>query len=383
MAAASESMNVLLINDMCGFGKVALSAMMPVLSHMGFRLHNLPTALVSNTLNYPEFFIQDTTDYVKAALPIWDKLGFEFDAVSTGFIVTEEEARVIAEFCERQAAKGVRVFVDPIMGDNGALYAGVPESTIALMRRLVAQAHVTVPNYTEACLLTGTPLDMEAGLTAESAKRLVDGVRALGAKSVVVTSARVEGACAVVGFDAQAGEYFTLPFDEVPVYFPGTGDIFSSVLLGRVLKGHDLRLATAAAMDAVRELIVRNADQADKSRGIPIEECLDVLDREPAMAQPAAKKKPGAPRGKRPRIRITVTDQLGPCACHHGHKPGDVFDYDRDRGSLCPMAANVGFPYIDILRYGGQVPGNDPDTVEFCCPERETLNVFRAELVRE
>ena len=383
MAVASESMNVLLINDMCGFGKVALSAMMPVLSHMGFRLHNLPTALVSNTLNYPEFFIQDTTDYVKAALPIWDKLGFEFDAVSTGFIVTEEEARVIAEFCERQAAKGVRVFVDPIMGDNGALYAGVPESTIALMRRLVAQAHVTVPNYTEACLLTGTPLDMEAGLTAEGAKRLVDGVRALGAKSVVVTSARVEGACAVVGFDAQAGEYFTLPFDEVPVYFPGTGDIFSSVLLGRVLKGHDLRLATAAAMDAVRELIVRNADQADKSRGIPIEECLDVLDRGPATAQPAAKKKPGAPRGKRPRIRITVTDQLGPCVCHHGHKPGDVFDYDRDRGSLCPMAANVGFPYIDILRYGGQVPGNDPDTVEFCCPERETLNVFRAELVRE
>ena len=45
------------------------------------------------------------------------------------------------------------------------------------------------------------------------------------------------------------------------------------------------------------------------------------------------------------------------------------------------MAANVGFPYIDILRYGGQVPGNDPDTVTFCCPERETLNVFKAEIV--
>ena len=383
MPAASESMNVLLINDMCGFGKVALSAMMPVLSHMGFRLHNLPTALVSNTLNYPEFYIQDTTDYVKATLPIWDALGFEFDAVSTGFIVTEEEASVIAEFCERQAAKGVRVFVDPIMGDNGALYAGVPKSTVALMRRLVAQAHVAVPNYTEACLLTGTTPDMEAGLTADKAKQLVNDVRALGAKSVVVTSAKVEGTCAVVGFDAQADEYFTLPFDEVPVYFPGTGDIFSSVLLGRVLKGHDLRSATATAMGAVRELIVRNAGQADKSRGIPIEECLDVLDREPAPAQTPAKKKEGAPRGKRPKVRITVTDQLGPCACHHGHKPGDVFDYDRDRGSLCPMAANVGFPYIDILRYGGQVPGNDPDTVEFCCPERETLNVFRAELVRE
>ena len=233
MAAVTESMNVLLINDMCGFGKVALSAMMPVLSHMGFRLHNLPTALVSNTLNYPDFFIHDTTDYVKKTLPIWDELGFTFDAVSTGFIVTEEEARIIAEFCERQAAKGVRVFVDPIMGDNGSLYAGVPEGTIALMRRLVAQANIAMPNYTEACLLTGTPIDMEGGLTAEGATVLVDAMRGLGAKSVVITSTKVDNINAVVGYDAESDEYFTIPFDEVPVYFPGTGDIFSSVLLGR------------------------------------------------------------------------------------------------------------------------------------------------------
>ena len=382
MAAVTESMNVLLINDMCGFGKVALSAMMPVLSHMGFRLHNLPTALVSNTLNYPDFFIHDTTDYVKKTLPIWDELGFTFDAVSTGFIVTEEEARIIAEFCERQAAKGVRVFVDPIMGDTGSLYAGVPESTIALMRRLVAQAHIAMPNYTEACLLTGTPIDMEGGLTAEGATALVDAMRGLGAKSVVITSTKVDNINAVVGYDAESGEYFTIPFDEVPVYFPGTGDIFSSVLLGRVLKGYTLRDATKNAMDVVRELIVRNADQEDKPRGIPIEACLDVLDKAPVSCEVAAGgKKQGAVRGKRPKIRLTVVDQLGECACHHGHKPGDTFDYDHDRGQLCPMAANVGFPYIDILRYGGQVPGNDPNTVTFCCPERETLNVFKAEIV--
>ena len=382
MAAVTESMNVLLINDMCGFGKVALSAMMPVLSHMGFRLHNLPTALVSNTLNYPDFFIHDTTDYVKKTLPIWDELGFTFDAVSTGFIVTEEEARIIAEFCERQAAKGVRVFVDPIMGDNGSLYAGVPESTIALMRRLVTQANIAMPNYTEACLLTGTPIDMEGGLTAEGATALVDAMRGLGAKSVVITSTKVDNINAVVGYDAESGEYFTIPFDEVPVYFPGTGDIFSSVLLGRVLKGYTLRDATKNAMDVVRELIVRNADQEDKPRGIPIEACLDVLDKAPVSCEAAAGgKKQGAVRGKRPKIRLTVVDQLGECACHHSHKPGDTFDYDHDRGQLCPMAANVGFPYIDILRYGGQVPGNDPNTVTFCCPERETLNVFKAEIV--
>ena len=96
-----------------------------------------------------------------------------------------------------------------------------------------------------------------------------------------------------------------------------------------------------------------------------------------------APKYAGAPRGKRPRIKITCVDQLGECACHHGHKPGDTYDFDRDRGRLCPMACHVGFPYIDILRYGGTVPGNEPGTAKFCCPEVDTLNVFLAQIVDE
>ena len=269
---------LLLINDMCGYGKVALSAMLPVLSHMGYRIHNLPTALVSDTLNYPKFYIHDTTEYVRQSLAIWEELGFEFDAISTGFIVTEEETRIISDFCHRRAAKGTKVFVDPIMGDNGRLYAGVPESTIGLMRDLVACADYTVPNYTEACLLTDTP--MKDGITSEEACALVDAMRGLGAKSVVVTSANVDGKSAVIGYDHVAGEHFSIPFELIPVYFPGTGDTFSSVLLGRVMAGWTLQRATADAMRVVSELISRNASQQDKSAGLPIEACLDVIDGE-------------------------------------------------------------------------------------------------------
>ena len=103
-----------------------------------------------------------------------------------------------------------------------------------------------------------------------------------------------------------------------------------------------------------------------------------------AMVEGGANLKPaGAPRGKRPSIRITCVDQLGECRCHHGHKPGDVFDFDRDRGKMCAMACHVGFPYIDILRYGGTVPGNEPGTAKFCCPEVDTLNVWLVEIVDE
>ena len=34
-----KNTQLLPINDMCGYGKVALSAMLPVLSHMGYRIH--------------------------------------------------------------------------------------------------------------------------------------------------------------------------------------------------------------------------------------------------------------------------------------------------------------------------------------------------------
>ena len=273
-----NTQQLLLINDMCGYGKVALSAMLPVLSHMGYRIHNLPTALVSDTLNYPKFYIHDTTEYVRESLAIWEDLGFEFDAISTGFIVTEEEARIISDFCHRRAKTGTKVFVDPIMADNGRLYAGVPESTIGLMRSLIECADCAVPNYTEACLLTET--SMESELTSEAARALVDAVRNLGAKSVVVTSCKVDGSDVIAGFDHTTGEYFTVPIDMLPVCFPGTGDTFSSVLLGRVMHGWSLERASADAARVVRELIARNADQEDKSAGLPIEACLDVIDGE-------------------------------------------------------------------------------------------------------
>lgn len=84
---------------------------------------------------------------------------------------------------------------------------------------------------------------------------------------------------------------------------------------------------------------------------------------------------------KRPKIKITVVDRLGPCGCHRGHKIGDHFDYDTQRGALCPMAMHVAFPYIDILRYGGTLPPGRHGDFRFCCPDVDTINVFRLEVV--
>lgn len=59
---------------------------------------------------------------------------------------------------------------------------------------------------------------------------------------------------------------------------------------------------------------------------------------------------------KKKDVKITIIDSLGPKGCHRGHRVGDTFSYDKDRGRICPMAMHVAFPYIDILRYGGAEP---------------------------
>ena len=84
------------------------------------------------------------------------------------------------------------------------------------------------------------------------------------------------------------------------------------------------------------------------------------------------------------KILITLVESRGPFGqngCHHRHKVGQHWDFDTQRGELCPMAMHVGFIYADILRYGGKVPGNPPGTASFSCPDPKVLNIFKLEIV--
>lgn len=267
---------ILLINDMAGYGKVATAAMLPILSYMGLPTYNLPTALVSNTLDYGKFNILDTTEYIKGVIPVWRQLGFSFDAIATGFIVSEQQAQIVSAFCKEESARGTTIFVDPIMGDEGKLYNGVTPATIGHMHEMISVADLAFPNYTEACYLTSTPYHPE-GVDAQEARRLIDALRALNGKSMLITSITVDGQPSVVGYSHRAQEYFTLSYTEIPVHFPGTGDIFSAILIGHLLGGDALPKSTRLAMDGVARLIELNKDNADKNRGIPLEQYLNIL----------------------------------------------------------------------------------------------------------
>ena len=272
----TEKKQILLINDVAGHSKVGMGAMIPVLSYMGYPTFNLPTALVSNTFDYGKFNILDTTEFIKGTLPVWEELGFGFDAICTGCMFSDEQTRLVSDYCREQATKGTTIFVDPILGDGGRLYNGITPRQVELMRQMVSVADLTFPNYTEACYLTSTPY-REEGQSWDEAREMLSRLRDIGCRSALVTSAKVEGQSCVIGYNHCDGEYFQLDYDEIPVLIHGTGDIFSAVLIGHIMKGEPLVQCTRTAMDVVSKLIDRNRDLDDKKRGIPIEKCLDLL----------------------------------------------------------------------------------------------------------
>lgn len=267
---------ILLISDIAGNSKVGMGAMIPIFSYMGFPTFNLPTALVSNTFDYGKFSILDTTQFIRETLPVWQQLGFRYDAICTGCMFSEEQTRLVADYCRKESENNTMVFVDPVMGDGGRLYNGMTDKQVMLMREMVAVADLTYPNYTEAALLANTPFK-EEGLTINEAHDLLDKLRTLGCKSVLITSCLINGKNSVAGYNHYNGEYFILEYEEIPGLFHGTGDLFSAILVGHLLNGNSLKSSTRIAMDTVYRLLNMNKDMKDRNKGILIEQFLECL----------------------------------------------------------------------------------------------------------
>ena len=269
--------NILIIDDMPGYGKMGLAGMLPILSNMGHSVYNLPTALVSNNFDYGKFSVLDTTAYMEETIRVWQTLGFQFDCITTGFLASAAQVDLLRAFIDSQRKTDFLVVTDPIMGDGGKLYNGSTPQTVDNMRRFVGAADVIVPNLTEAEFLTGLYKGEEL-LTGAQARRILDGLRALGPRSAVITSGREEGGRHVVwGFDGRTGEYFTVPYRFIKAHFPGTGDIFTSLLTGQLLSGRSLPQAVKKAVDLLERLIFLEQDVAERNNGIRIEKYLSVL----------------------------------------------------------------------------------------------------------
>ena len=279
---------IVLFNDLPGYGKVALAAMVPLFSHMGHFPYQVPTAVVSNTLDFGKFRIQDMTDYMRDTIKVWDELGFDPDCICTGFVLSEEQVELIGDYIRSRKPRmdeiqnvnnGRLVMVDPIMADGGKLYNGIGMERVAAMRKLVSYSDVMVPNMTEAGFLTGICPGRERA-SASELRELVDGLHKLSGKSVVITSAQDSETDEhlVCGYDHKSGQYFRVPFIFFPVRVAGSGDIFSTVMTGKLLNGESLEAAVREAVRVLTALIRENQSHLDEYKGILIERYWELLD---------------------------------------------------------------------------------------------------------
>lgn len=279
---------IVLFNDLPGYGKVALAAMVPLFSRMGHFPYQVPTAVVSNTLDFGKFRIQDMTDYMRDTIKVWDELGFDPDCICTGFVLSEEQVELIGDYIRSRKPRideiqnvdnGRLVMVDPIMADGGKLYNGIGMERVAAMRKLVSYSDVMVPNMTEAGFLTGICPGRERASAAEL-RELVDGLHKLSGKSVVITSAHDSETDEhlVCGYDHKSGQYFRVPFIFLPVRVAGSGDIFSTVMTGKLLNGESLEAAVREAVRVLTALMRENQSHLDEYKGILIERYWELLD---------------------------------------------------------------------------------------------------------
>ena len=279
---------IVLFNDLPGYGKVALAAMVPLFSRMGHFPYQVPTAVVSNTLDFGKFRIQDMTDYMRDTIKVWDELGFDPDCICTGFVLSEEQVELIGDYIRSRKPRineiqnvdnGRLVMVDPIMADGGKLYNGIGMERVAAMRKLVSYSDVMVPNMTEAGFLTGICPGRER-TSASELRELVDGLHKLSGKSVVITSAQDSETDEhlVCGYDHKSGQYFRVPFTFLPVRVAGSGDIFSTVMTGKLLNGESLEAAVREAVRVLTTLIRENQSHLDEYKGILIERYWELLD---------------------------------------------------------------------------------------------------------
>lgn len=268
---------ILLINDMAGYGKVALSAMIPILSYLKYQIFNLPTALVSNTLDYGKFEILETTPYMKNTLKVWNELNFSFDVISTGFLFSTHQTKLVYGFCKAQKEKGSLIIVDPIMGDNLKLYNGVSKDNVSYMKEMIKIGDVIMPNFTEATFISDYLIGKRI-ISKNEAKSLVYKLKKQGAKNIIITSTNIANEMHTIVYDSNKDDIYFNKYEEIPASFPGTGDIFSSVFISEYLKNNDLNNSCIKAMNVVKKMIALNINNVDKLKGIPLELHLNLLD---------------------------------------------------------------------------------------------------------
>lgn len=257
---------IALINDLSGFGKCSLTAAIPVISVMGIQACPLPTAILSAQTGFRDYFCDDYTNRMDEFTRQWKKLGVSFDGIYSGYLAGHQQIEKVLSFLKEFKKEGTLYLADPVLGDSGRLYDNFTKKLLQEMRELVKQADVITPNLTEACLLAEE--DYHELISHSQEEDYLERIGAIAER--LATRAEGEQQVIITGIIRQKPEgerIGNLAFSRAGISyvethytgksFSGTGDLFSSVICGAMVKGLTAREAMEKAayflQDAIEE----------------------------------------------------------------------------------------------------------------------------------
>ena len=254
---------VLTIQDISCLGKCSITIALPLISAMGVETVILPTAVLSTHTMFQNFTVTDLTNALMPIVEHWKKEKVHFDAIYTGYLGSAEEIEIVKTIFRELKSDDTMIFIDPVMADHGKLYPAFDEAYAKLNATLCGEADIIVPNITEACFMTG----MEYQETYDEAYilEMLEKLSALGARHSVLTGVSLsEGKTGVYGYDAKEKTHFIYQNDQVDARYHGTGDVFSSVSVGALMRSLPMKEAFAIAADYTAHTIRETLKNPEK-----------------------------------------------------------------------------------------------------------------------
>ncbi|MCQ2595942.1 MAG: pyridoxamine kinase [Treponemataceae bacterium] len=265
---------LLTIQDISCVGQCSLTVALPVISACGIETAVLPSSVLSNHTAFKSWSFNDLTGGMDEILEQWKAQNIDFSAFYTGY-VSAEQIPVIKKIIAQCARKDALVIVDPVMADNGKLYAGFGEDFPAKMAELCNGADVILPNITEACLLLGEKYP-GSSYDKPFIENMCKNLLKLGAKAVCLTGVSFndkELGCCI--YDGEKFEYYFA--QKIDVSMHGTGDVFASCFAGCLCRGKNMRQAAQIAADFVVDSILKTVDDPSHWYGVNFEKALPGL----------------------------------------------------------------------------------------------------------
>lgn len=266
------------IQDISCVGKCSLTVALPIISAMGVETAIIPTAVLSNHTAFKNFTFKDLTDEIQPIADQLKKEQIDFDAIYTGYLGSFEQLKIVSKFFDDYKKDGGIIFIDPVMADNGKLYAGFTEEFAFEMAKLCSKADVIVPNMTEASFMLGVPY-VGDNYDEEYVKDMLIKLSKLGCKKVAITGVSLEPEkLGVMAYNSETNEFFSYYREKIDVSYHGTGDVFSSACIGAMMNGFSLNDSLKVAVDYTVECVKDTfEDKNSRWYGVNFETTIPLL----------------------------------------------------------------------------------------------------------